>query len=152
MQKVGTVHALFISQKGISAPVEKDLLIVDPNGIQEDKHYGSTPERTVLITSLDSYRITQKDLGVTMPHGYLGENLLIDYNPYHLPLGTQLKIGSALLEITQNCTLCNHLSTLDKRIPKLLKNDRGIFAKVVKEGTFKKDDPVFLLEKTDRNH
>ena len=145
MQKVGIVHALFISQKEIAVPITKEYIDVDLQGILDDKHYGSTPERTVLITSLESYALAQNELGVKMPYGYLGENLLIDYNPYYLELGTQLRVGSAILEITQNCTLCNHLAALDKRIPKLLRKDRGIFAKVVQEGQIKIDDPVYLI-------
>lgn len=145
MKEVGKIHALFISQKGIEYPVAKQSLLVDPKGINEDKHYNMTPERTVLIASLESYHIVKEQLGTNMPYGYLGENLLIDYNPYHLPLGTQLQAGTAVLEITQNCTLCNHLAKLNKHIPKLLKNDRGIFAKVVKEGEIKTGDSLFML-------
>ena len=45
--------------------------------------------------------------------------------------GDRIKIGNTELEITQNCTLCKGLSTLNSKLPKLLKNDRGIFAKVI---------------------
>jgi len=81
-----------------------------------------------------------------MPFGYLGENILIDYNPYSLAIGTRVKIGNTVLEISQNCTICNHLSVIDKRIPSLLKNDRGIFAKVVEDGEIKIDDSIYILE------
>jgi len=145
MKEVGKIHALFISQKGIEYPVAKQSLLVDPKGISEDKHYNTAPERTVLITSLESYHMVKEQLGTSMPYGYLGENLLIDYNPYHLPLGTQLQVGTATLEITQNCTLCNHLAKLNKHIPKLLKDGRGIFAKVVKEGEIKTGDSIRIL-------
>ncbi len=142
MRDVGTVHALFISQLGKESPLKKRELQLDPRGIIDDKHYDTTPERTVLVTSLESYDMALRELGVEMPHGYLGENLLIDYNPYRLPVGTHLLIGSTVLEITQNCTLCNHLSALEKRIPQLLKDDRGIFAKVVSQGTIREGDTV----------
>ncbi len=120
------------------------MLTLDKNGILNDKHYNKDPERSILISSLESYHMAKEKLGVQMPEGYLGENLLIDVNPYHLSHGTQLHIGTAILEITQNCTLCNHLSKLDKRIPKLLKNDRGIFAKVIQAGTIKVNDILYL--------
>jgi MOSC domain-containing protein YiiM len=144
MQHVGKVLSLFISQKGADAPIAREILRLDPKGIVDDKHYGSDTERTVLITSIESYTLAKEKLGTQMPHGYLGENLLIDYNPYHLPLGTRLQIGSAILEITQNCTLCNHLAKLDKRIPKLLRKDRGIFAKVISEGEIAEGDTVSI--------
>ncbi len=146
MHAVGKVYKLFITQKGTHTSIEKTSVTVDPKGIVGDKHYGTPAERTVLITSLDSYMLAEEQLSVQMPHGYLGENLLIDYNPYHLPAGSQLQIGSAMFEITQNCTLCNHLSKLDKRIPKLLKDDRGVFAKVVKEGEVKAGDTILRLD------
>jgi len=145
MKKVGTVHALFISPKGENTPLQKNTLTLDTQGIIGDKHYGKAVERTILITSLESYNLAKTSLGIMMPHGYLGENLLIDFNPYGLALGTRLKIGECLLEITQNCTLCNHLAVLDKRIPKLLKNDRGIFAKVVSGGMINMGDSIYLV-------
>ena len=80
-----------------------------------------------------------------MPFGYLGENILIDYNPYELPIGTKIRIGDAVLQISQNCTICNHLSALDKRIPKLLSKERGIFAKVVNPAVINRGDLVHLL-------
>ncbi|MCB4752987.1 MAG: MOSC domain-containing protein [Sulfurovum sp.] len=146
MQEVGTIYALFVSQEGLSKPITKADILLKKQGILEDKHYGSIPERTVLIASLESYKIVKNKTGIEMTHGYLGENILIDYNPYHLLSGTQLHIGTVVLEISKNCTLCNHLAALDKRIPKLLKKDRGIFAKVVEEGSIKIGDKVYLKD------
>ena len=145
MDEKGKVYRLFTAQKDINKTIEKACVNVDLDGIIGDKHHGTSLERSVLITSLDSYRLVWQDLSVQMPYGYLGENILIDYNPYHLKAGERLQIGNAIFEITQNCTLCNHLSALDKRIPKLLKNDRGIFAKVVAAGEVKRGDTVCSL-------
>jgi MOSC domain-containing protein YiiM len=108
-----------------------------------DKFYNKNPNRSVLISSLDSYTITKK-FNIDMPFGYLGENILLDYNPHKLKIGTHLKIGDVILEITQNCTICNHLAIIDKSIPELLKNDRGVFAKVIKGGDIKEEDDVCL--------
>jgi len=142
MKKAGKVLSLYISEKGNSVPVHKTELQLDPKGILGDKHYDSTVERTILISTVESYHMVEEELGISMPAGYLGENILLDFNPYHLQSGQYLHIGSSILEITQYCTLCKHLGSLDKRIPKLLKNDRGIFAKVVREGTIKVGDTV----------
>jgi MOSC domain-containing protein YiiM len=144
MQAIGKLLALYISDKETSNMVEKRYINAEINGIVHDKHYGQDIDRSVLITSLESYTLLETH-GITIPYGVLGENLLIDYNPYHLPVGTHLKIGETILEITQNCTLCKHLAVHDKRIPKLLKHDRGIFAKVIQSGTIKKDDLLYLF-------
>jgi len=144
MEHIGKVLSLYISDTVSSSMLEKVSVEVDTKGIIGDKHYDRDVERSILITSLASYTLLLPH-NIHIPHSSLGENLLIDYNPYHLPLGTQLQIGNAILEITQNCTLCKHLAIHDKRIPKLLKDDRGIFAKVVQDGKIKKDDHIYLL-------
>lgn len=144
-ESVGNVLALFIASKENSATIEKSQIEVDEKGIINDKHYDKDINRSILITSSDSYQIV-KDHSIEIEDGALGENLLIDYNPYHLPVGAKLKIGTAILEVTQPCTLCSHLSCIDKKVPTLLKDDRGIFVKVVKPGTIGLEDHIFLLD------
>lgn len=143
-KKVGQVLKLFISKSGTSQRFDKASIDLDELGVLEDKFYGKNVQRSVLISSNDSYELIKR-YGITMPLGYLGENILMDFNPYSLAIGTQLKIGEAILEISQNCTICNHLAVLDVKIPTLLKDDRGIFTKVVKNGKIKDDDDIYLL-------
>jgi len=144
MQLLGSTIALYITNSDKETLPQQEL-ILDAKGIVGDKHYGKELNRSILISATKSYEMTKTALGLTMPQGYLGENLLFDFDPYALPVGSHLHIGSAIVEITQNCTLCNHLGVLDKRIPKLLKNDRGIFAKVVQPGKIQQEDNVTLL-------
>lgn len=141
--QIGKVLKLFISTASDLKRGDKSVIAVNELGVLGDKFYGKDAQRSILIASIDSYNLV-KEYDIEMPFGYLGENLLIDYNPYSLPMGTKLKIGNTILEISQNCTICNHLSVIDKRIPKLLKNDRGIFAKVVNSGEIKIDDSIYL--------
>jgi len=105
-------------------------ITVDENGIIGDKFHSKNLDRSILLTSIDSYNIAQEN-SIEIATGSLGENILIDINPYQLLPGDRLSIGNVVLEITQNCTLCKGLSTVNTKLPKLLKNDRGIFAKVV---------------------
>ena len=144
MKKVGKILKLFISIKGIEKRVERESLIVDKSGILEDKFYGKDLQRSILLSSNDSYLLT-KEQGINLSYGELGENILMDFNPYSLDLGVQLQIGEVTLEITQACTICNHLSKIDKKLPKLLKKDRGIFAKVIHNGIIYEDDAIFML-------
>ena len=143
-QSIGAISALFISVKGESNRFKKESLTLDARGILTDKFHDTNIERSVLITSLSSYDLALEN-NIKMPFGSLGENLLIDYNPYHLKAGTQLHIGSCILEISQNCTICEHLSNIDEILPTLLKNDRGIFAKVLQEGHIHNEDKIYLI-------
>ncbi len=143
MTKVGNVSSLFYATvNGSTLAPELDL---DKKGIVKDKHYNKNIERSVLIASLDSYALA-KNHGIDVPDGALGENLLIDYNPYHLQAGTRLKIADVTLEISQHCTLCKSFTKIDAKLPKLLKDDRGIFAKVIESGSIKEGDDIYLLD------
>lgn len=142
---VGKVLDLFISEQGRSERIYKSEIYLDKDGIVGDKFYAKDLQRSVLLTSIDSYSLALEH-EIEIEHGTLGENILIDYNPYSLAIGSQVKIGTVILEITQNCTICNHLSAIDKKLPKLLKDDRGIFVKVLQNGIIKQDDEVYLVD------
>jgi MOSC domain-containing protein YiiM len=140
--KVGKILKLFYSTD--NGRVNTTKLALDKKGVIEDKYYNKNIQRSVLIASIYSYDLAQKH-GIKVPYNSLGENLLIDYNPYHLKPGAQLQIGELILEISQNCTLCNSLSKVDSQLPKILKDDRGIFAKVIKEAVINRGDNIYLL-------
>ena len=143
MSKIlGKTIKLFISQD--KNRVEKQELFLDKNGVVDDKFYGKDINRSVLITSIKSYEMAKQN-GINIAYGSLGENILVDFNPYDLEVGTQLKIANTILQIAQPCTLCKGLSSVDKNLPKLLKNDRGIFAFVVQDGKISIDDEVNIL-------
>lgn len=140
----GVVIDLFISTltKERKNPLEISL---DENGIIDDKFYNKDVTRSILISSVDSYSLAIKN-NIKMNYGELGENIVIDINPYGLSSGDKLLIGEVELEITMNCTICNSLAKVDKNLPKLLKNDRGIFAKTSKSGKIRKGDMVKLIK------
>ncbi|CAI6152218.1 MAG: hypothetical protein SPLUMA2_SPLUMAMAG2_01862 [uncultured Sulfurimonas sp.] len=126
---IGTVKELYFTQNDTNKTRQNvEKISVDNTGVKKDKFYNKNPMRAILITCIESYNLAQKN-EINIQAGSLGENILIDINPYALVQGDRIKIGNTLLEITQNCTLCQGLSSIDSKLPKLLKNDRGIFAK-----------------------
>lgn len=143
MSQVGNVFSLYYSS--LHGHTLAEVLQLDTRGIIEDKHYDKDINRSVLIVSLESYTLA-KEHDIDAPFGSLGENILMDYNPYALAVGSRLKIGSVILEISQQCTLCKSFAKVDAKLPKLLKNDRGIFAKVIGSGKISKGDKVYLLD------
>ncbi len=138
IDSIGDVLELFVSKHSV------DKMLLDTKGVVNDKFYAKDIDRSVLISSIDSYKLAQ-NRDIELKYGELGENILIDYNPYRLKSGTKIQIGEAILEISQNCTLCKSLTKIDSKLPKLLKDDRGIFAKVIKAGEIKKRDKIYLI-------
>jgi MOSC domain-containing protein YiiM len=143
LQQVGKILELFYSTN--DGRVNTTSLTLDNKGVIEDKYYDKDIQRSVLIASDESYKLAASN-GIDAPYSALGENILIDYNPYHLRPGARVVIGDLILEISQNCTLCNSLAKVDAKLPKLLKDDRGIFAKVISSGTIHKNDNIYLLK------
>ncbi len=143
---VGKILQLFISIKddeGITKTIEQNTITLDENGVLGDKFYSKDPHRSILLSSIESYALAQKE-GIIMPYGSLGENILMDFNPYDLDVGDRLNLGTVTLEITQNCTLCKGLSKVDAKAPKLLKEHRGIFAKAITNGSLSNEDCVYI--------
>lgn len=137
----GKVLKLYISREGDTQRSRQEEIVVDENGVIGDKFYAKDPQRSVLLTAIESYLMAEKE-NITIEHGALGENILVDYNPYLLPSGTTLSIGTVILEISQGCSLCKSLTKIDSKLPKLLKNDRGVFVKVIRGGTICAGDEV----------
>lgn len=143
MTKVGTICSLFYIPHKEQTPIKK--LVLDEKGTLQDKHYNKDINRSVLLTSKCSYSLAEHN-GIKISYGSLGENILMDYNPYQLEAGSKLKIGSVVLELVQPCTLCMGLADVHKMLPQLLKNDRGVFAKVVKAGELGEGDNIYRLD------
>ena len=142
----GKVLQVFISVKnedGITTTVNQDTITLDEHGVLNDKFHSKDPQRAILLSSIESYNLAEKE-GIEMPYGSLGENILMDFNPYHMNVGDRLRLGTVILEITQNCTLCKGLSKVHAKAPKLLKEHRGIFAKAITNGTLRNEDSVYI--------
>ncbi len=144
MKKLGKVLEIFSATKessGLPRPKVKELNLIENFGIENDKFAGKKLEQTVMIVGLKSYEIALEE-GINLEFGSLGENILLDFDPHDLEVGTNLIIGDAIIEITQVCTVCNHLSVFGKNLPQLLKAHRGLYCKIIKSGFIFKDMEV----------
>jgi len=141
---LGVVADLFISQQGNSKRESKGKLFLEFDGVREDKFKGKDIQRSVLLVSYKSYELARQN-GMDIADGDLGENILVDFDPYSFEAGTKLEIGDVIIEISKRSSLCSSLSKIDNRLPKLLKDRRGIFAKVISDGSINKGDEISLI-------
>lgn len=148
MKNLGNVIDIFSAKKGQSGlprPKVKFLNLIEGFGIEEDKFAGKDENSTVMIVGTFSYELA-KQKGISLTLGSLGENILFDFNPHIFDIGTQFKIGKTIIEITQKCTICNHLVVFDKKLPLLIKDCRGLYCKIIKGGEIKKNDEIQLIQ------
>ena len=140
---------LYIAPVGTSGIRQKrdSIVLMQDYGVIDDKFAGNEKkiDRSVMIVGLKPYKMAQ-EAEIELPQAALGENILLDFDPHSLDIGSRLSIGEAVIEITAACTLCNHLIKFSKDLPKLILRHRGIYCKVLKSGTISKEDKVILKD------
>jgi MOSC domain-containing protein YiiM len=61
-----------------------------------------------------------------------------------LPIGTRLRIGEALFELTVECEPCNLMDQLRPGLKETLKGQRGMLARVTQSGTLSVGDAILV--------
>ena len=123
---------------GLSRPIVSKLNLIVDYGIENDKFAGKKLDQTVMIVGLKSYEIAKQN-NIDLEIGCLGENILLDFDPHDFEVGKQLFIEDTILEITQICTVCSHLSLFDNNLPTLLKGHKGLYCRIIKSGIIKEN-------------
>lgn len=123
---------------GLPRPIVSKLNLIVDYGIENDKFAGKKLDQTVMLVGLKSYEIAKQN-NIDLEIGCLGENILLDFDPHDFEVGKQFFIEEAILEITQICTVCSHLSLFDNNLPALLKGHRGLYCRIIKSGIIKEN-------------
>jgi MOSC domain-containing protein YiiM len=143
---LGEVVGVFSAKEGESGlprPKRKFLHLKRGYGIEDDKFAGKKLEQAVMVVGMKAYNLAESN-GIELKFGSLGENILFDFDPHDFVVGTEFRVGESLIKITENCTLCNHLSIFDKRLPKIVKFHRGVYCEIVKSGRVEAGETVTL--------
>lgn len=144
---MGKVISINISvKKGtVKEPVEKAEFI-ENYGIKDDAHAGEW-HRQISILSIESVDKI-RGRGVELTNGIFAENLTVSgINLYELPIGTKLKIGESVQEVTQIGKEChNGGCAIKSKVGDCVMPREGIFTKVVKSGEVKIGDSIEVLK------
>jgi MOSC domain-containing protein YiiM len=145
---LGSVLDLYIAPpKSSGVRVEQESIeLVANSGVVGDKFANKDNQKSVMIVGTKPYQMAMAE-GIDLPYSALGENILLNFDPHTLNIGDRLLIGKAILEITQNCTLCKHLSRYSSRLPKLIVAHRGVYCRVVEGGVVTKNSKVELIKR-----
>ncbi len=146
MDKVGKVLDINISEKKgvIKKPIGEGVFIED-FGLEKDAHAGKW-HRQVSLLGIESFR-KMEELGVKgLEHGMFAENITTEgIILYELPIGTRLRIGETIQEVTQIGKECHTGCAIAKQVGKCIMPKEGIFTKVIKGGTVKSGDTIEVL-------
>jgi len=146
MNKVGKVLDINISEKKgvIKKPIGEGVFIED-FGLEKDAHAGKW-HRQVSLLGIESFR-KMEELGVKgLEHGMFAENITTEgIILYELPIGTRVRIGGTIQEVTQIGKECHTGCAIAKQVGKCIMPKEGIFTKVIKGGTVKSGDTIEVL-------
>ena len=143
----GKVVAVNISEKkGVpKKTIEQGEFRVD-HGLVGDAHAGNW-HRQVSLLGIESIN-KMKALGIEgLCTGKFAENLTTEgIELYKLPVGTRLRIGETLQEVTQIGKECHVKCAIFQQIGSCVMPTEGIFTKVLKDGIIKAGDEIEILE------
>lgn len=143
----GKVVAVNISEKkGVpKKTIEQGEFRVD-HGLVGDAHAGNW-HRQVSLLGIESIN-KMKALGIEgLCTGKFAENLTTEgIELYKLPVGTRLKIGETLQEVTQIGKECHVKCAIFQQIGSCVMPTEGIFTKVLKDGIIKAGDEIEIME------
>ena len=139
---MGTVAAVCISErKGVCKKEVPQITLRRDHGIVGDAHAGNWHRQISLLA--DESIETMRQLGLTLRPGAFAENIVTQgVELKTLPVGTRLRVGAALLEVTQIGKECHNDCAIKKATGKCVMPTEGIFAIVVEEGTVRPGDPI----------
>ncbi|MDR1872621.1 MAG: MOSC domain-containing protein [Deltaproteobacteria bacterium] len=141
----GKIVAICLSEaKGTpKKPVSQGTLIPE-HGLKDDAHAGKWHRQVSLLSYNKVEEFNAK--GALANHGDFGENILVEGLDLRLlPVGTRLKMGAALLEVTQIGKECHSHCQIYHRVGDCIMPREGIFAKVLTGGEVKPGDGVETL-------
>jgi len=118
------------------------------HGIVGDAHAGDWHRQISLLASESIAKM--KAMGLDVDSGDFAENLTTEgIDLVNLPIGSRLKIGETLLEITQIGKECHNRCAIYEQAGDCVMPKEGIFARVIEGGQIKPEDKITCLDNQD---
>lgn len=138
---LGRVVRLFLKVKhGHPMQEVAHLTAVTGQGLEGDVAFGADCRQILLVSqsTLEDYALQP---------GQIRENItLAGIALDHLPAGSRIHIGEATLEITGDCTPCDHLELIRPGLRASIRGRRGILARVESGGQIRLGDGARILQ------
>ena len=142
---MASVVAVCISEKkGTQKHEVPEIHLKKNHGIIGDAHAGNWHRQVSLLgtESVEKMRSVFPDI----PVGAFAENILTEgLTLYTLPIGTQLRIGSVLLEVTQIGKECHAHCAIRQQVGDCVMPREGIFAIVLEEGSIRSGESIEVV-------
>ncbi|MBC8016487.1 MAG: MOSC domain-containing protein [Sporomusaceae bacterium] len=136
-------------EKGMRKENVGEAKLVANWGMEGDAHAGKWHRQVSLLSdsSIEKMREIGKKKGLDLVPGDFAENLTTEgLELFELPVGTYLKAGEALLEVTQIGKSCHHGCEIFKQVGSCVMPKEGIFTRVLAGGIVKAGDAIEIWQ------
>ncbi|HLR20537.1 MAG TPA: cyclic pyranopterin monophosphate synthase MoaC [Tissierellaceae bacterium] len=142
----GKVISVNISdQKGVIKEPVKEGIFIEKFGLENDAHGGDW-HRQVSILAIESFNKMENEGIEGLVPGVFAENITTEgIELFSLPVGTRLKIGETIQELTQIGKKCHTGCAISQKVGKCVMPKEGIFTKIIKGGLVKKGDLIEVI-------
>lgn len=139
---MGTVEAVCISiKKGTVKQPVSDAVLREDWGIEGDAHAGDWHRQVSLLARESIDRV--KELIPALKDGAFAENIITRGVILRtLRIGDRIRIGDAVLEITQIGKECHQACAIKEQTGDCIMPKEGIFARVIDGGTLSVGDTI----------
>lgn len=128
-------------RKGMVKSDAGEGLLIEGIGLEGDAHAGFM-HRQVSLIAMEDIRLMMAKLPSLAP-GSFAENLTTEgFDLSRLKIGDRLKVGEAVLEVSQIGKECHSGCEVFKQSGECIMPQKGIFTRVVKGGKVKSGDRV----------
>lgn len=145
---MGTVLAVCTSaEKGVQKRDVHSAHFTPEWGIDGDAHAGKWHRQVSLLSAdkIEAFRAK----GAEVVYGDFGENLVVSgFDFRSLPVGTLLRCGEVLLEMTQIGKECHSHCAIYKTMGDCIMPREGVFARVLEGGTITVGEEMSIVERT----
>lgn len=146
--KTANILEVCISEKKGVQKTPVDQIEMRPDwGIEGDAHAANWHRQVSLLAQESVDRLQQLLTKIKLRPGDFGENIVTEgIVLFELPIGTKMKIGTALAEVTQIGKECHQGCAIREAAGDCVMPREGIFVKILEPGVAKKGDIIEILE------
>ena len=143
----GVILAVCVSERrGVQKHPVEAIVLRPHHGIVGDAHAGDW-HRQVSLPAKESVERMREKVSLPLPPGAFAENILCEGLALSsLPIGTRMRVGTAICEVTQIGKECHSDCEIRRLAGDCVMPREGIFAVVLEEGEARPGDEILLLE------
>lgn len=132
-------------RKGIKKKPVHEAILKENYGIEGDAHASFQWHRQISLLAVESIQ-KMKEKGLSLNYGDFAENITTEgIDLSSIQLGTKLKIGEVIIEITQHGKKCHSKCEIFNVVGDCIMPREGVFARVLKGGKIKIGDEILKL-------